>query len=65
MSILYQLNTIAINNRKDVSGAQHIEAFYSEVVATHVLSLSPSQTAHTQSHKQTLTFTPTHYASVF
>jgi hypothetical protein len=29
-----------LHNRRDVSGAQHIEAFYSEVVATHVLMLS-------------------------
>ncbi|XP_062145677.1 pectin acetylesterase 8-like [Alnus glutinosa] len=27
---------------RDVSGAQHIEAFYSEVVATHALMLSVS-----------------------
>ncbi|KAH7525531.1 hypothetical protein JRO89_XSUnG0080500 [Xanthoceras sorbifolium] len=37
-------------NTNDVSGARHIEAFYSEVVATHVISLSLSLThTHTES----------------
>lgn len=42
-SIIY---TKVLLNRKDVSGANHIEQFYSEVVATHVLSSFSLTFAH-------------------
>lgn len=40
-------NAITLFNRKDVSGANHIEQFYSEVVTTHV----PSSFSLTHAHK--------------